>query len=281
MNKKRLENIKKSIVFIWRLEQRGDQIIENVNWTWTLIQINWISYLLTAKHVIAQINQKTWEVLEEYKNLMVFLNLKTEWKNTKVIELDKIKQQHDVKFIYHKDSKVDIALIPITINMKEDDVLMNTPEYTLNIEELMETDEAVYIWFQPWVSSLSKDGWVKPIIRKWNISRINEDKTYYIDWFVFPGNSWSPVFATSKYIKENDKWVAFWNDWNWGKMIWIINSYVPYQDTAYSKQTWKARVIFEENTGLSVATSVNIIKEIISYKKFIKQEKQLKKTQDS
>jgi predicted oxidoreductase (fatty acid repression mutant protein) len=61
-----------------------------------------------------------------------------------------------------------------------------------------------------------------------------------------------------------------------GKFIGIIGEYVPYREVAISAQTGRARVIFEENTGLSKVWSVDFIKEIIDSDKF---KEQLKKIQ--
>ncbi len=54
-------------------------------------------------------------------------------------------------------------------------------------------------------------------------------------------------------------------------LIGIIGQSVTYQEVARSTQTGRARVIFEENTGLSKVWSVDFIKEIIDSDKFKEQ----------
>jgi len=46
-------------------------------------------------------------------------------------------------------------------------------------------------------------------------------------------------------------------------LIGMVSGYVPYQDVAYSLQTKRPRVIFEENTGLAVVVPVDRIAEVV------------------
>ena len=51
----------------------------------------------------------------------------------------------------------------------------------------------------------------------------------------------------------------------------IVGAYLPYQDEAISRQTGELRVVFEENSGLSLVWSVNYLNEIIESDAFKKQ----------
>ena len=52
---------------------------------------------------------------------------------------------------------------------------------------------------------------------------------------------------------------------NTAHLIGIIKSYVPYRDVAVSQQTGRPRVIFEENSGLAAAHSVDCIEETLEF----------------
>ena len=46
-------------------------------------------------------------------------------------------------------------------------------------------------------------------------------------------------------------------------LIGILSAYIPYQDTLYSSQTGKMRMLQEENSGLTVVHPVDRIKEVV------------------
>lgn len=100
------------------------------------------------------------------------------------------------------------------------------------------------------------------------ISRIkdlfeNRSKDFVVDAFVFPGNSGGPVIS-----KPESMSIQGTKSSNQSSLIGIIKSYIPYSDIAVSQQTGKARIIFEENSGLSKAEPVeHIISTIEEAKK--------------
>lgn len=47
-------------------------------------------------------------------------------------------------------------------------------------------------------------------------------------------------------------------------LIGIVKGYVPYQDVAYSLQTMRPRITFEENSGLAAVHPVDYIQETIT-----------------
>ena len=87
----------------------------------------------------------------------------------------------------------------------------------------------------------------------------NRKTDYLIDASVFPGNSGGPVISCPSAISiqgtiPNDK----------ANLIGIVKAYLPYQDVAVSQQTGRARIVFEENTGLTIVESVDSINETIA-----------------
>lgn len=106
------------------------------------------------------------------------------------------------------------------------------------------------------------------ILRTGAVARIRDffegrNTDFIVDAFVFPGNSGGPVI-----MKPEMMGVPGTNINKEAKLIGLIKSYIPYRDTAISQQTGKPRIIFEENTGLSLVESVDsIIETIEEYEK--------------
>jgi S1-C subfamily serine protease len=92
--------------------------------------------------------------------------------------------------------------------------------------------------------------WVRPALDKTN-------SEFLIDTFIFPGNSGSPVFKPC-HISVPKGQVAT------DCLIGMVRAYLPYTDTAISRQTGKVRVSFEENSGLAVVIPVDSIQSAIA-----------------
>ena len=115
------------------------------------------------------------------------------------------------------------------------------------------------------------------ILRKGVIARIRDffekrSTDFVVDAFVFPGNSGGPVILKPEMIsitgtKANQN----------AALIGIIKSYITFQDVAYSKQTNKPRIIFEENSGLALVEPVDHIIETIAEDKAKLAKKELEK----
>lgn len=101
------------------------------------------------------------------------------------------------------------------------------------------------------------------ILRSGVIARIHDmlegySTDFIIDAPVFPGNSGGPVL-----IKPELTYITGTKPQNQSRLIGLVKSYIPYQDVAISPQTGRARVIFEENTGLTNVEPVDYIIETI------------------
>ena len=100
--------------------------------------------------------------------------------------------------------------------------------------------------------------------RSGTISRIRDlyekrSKDYVIDAFVFPGNSGGPVLS-----KPESMYLTGTKACTVSRLIGIIKNYIPYIDVAFSKQTQRPRITFEENTGLTLVEPVEHIIETIN-----------------
>jgi hypothetical protein len=262
MNKEALENIKKTVVFLGHVnpkqvsdEEKSYQI--SLCGTGFLLQIKRLFFLATAKHVIAKLD-KEGDIVKEIQGLHIFNNLKNG--TVRYSSVDAIKKKY--KIFYHPNKKVDLVLIPFPLNPENDDARVLSEDMFVNFEEVVETSDVFFVSYQPGISNLVTDTKVHPIIRKGSIARVNKNKTIYIDGSVFPGNSGSPVFILPSPIRYTSKGVNIGNDNIGGKFLGIISQYMPYSEVAISQQTGRPRIIFEENTGLSLLFSNEFVLEI-------------------
>ena len=206
------------------------------------------------------------------ENLHVFTFSKLEGK-IYAIKLSTIKESLNVDWIFHENNDIDLGLIPFGADPKLSDNLKITNNLFSKMEELSELDDVFYLSFQPGITIKNS---INPIIRKGMVSRINEDKTYFIDGFAFPGNSGSPVFFKPRNFKLTEKGLVLGVDPLNYHFVGIIGGFLPYKDPAVSVQTGRTRVIFEENTGLSKVWSVDYLNEIIESSQFKEQIEKLK-----
>lgn len=260
--------VKKSIVFIGKRSQNPltNEAINRFIGTGVLIRIQGINHIITAKHVI--IDTQTNDITKE---MGVFYNKKNG--NIGFVPLQEINESKGFKWIFHANPEVDLAIAPYTV-FAEQDVLLILEENLLTIENLFETKDVYFISYQPGLENPNK---IIPIIRKGAISLIKDDKSFYIDGFAFPGNSGSPVFVTPSPISFDYRGVRVGGDQYGGKMIGIISSYLPYNETAISMQTGRVMMVTQENTGLSEVWSIDLLKEICESDEFNSQIDAIKK----
>lgn len=270
---KLINEIKKTVVFLGKFEEKNGKKETRINATGFLVNIRNVYHLVTAKHVVMEVknNKFTGKLLDE--DMYAFYNIKIGGLGFRSIS--SIKKQYNINWIFHKTENVDVAIIPFPIEPKTDDIKVIPESLFLDVKRLFELYDIFFLSFQPGIKFENK---VTPIIRSGNISLMNNDKTFYIDASAFPGNSGSPVFLKPSPIRFDVGGITLGGDELGGKFIGIIGEYLPYQEVAISAQTGRPRVIFEENTGLSKVWSVFFINEIIDSDEFKKQlEKFIKK----
>ncbi len=262
--------IEKNIVFLGTIDNGNPTIFA----TGFLLEVEGFYHLITAKHVI--VKQESGKLTNEPidSNLIAFIHDKSGGIVTRSIS--DIKSM-GVKWIFHENSQVDIAVIPFPLNVKNEDFAVIPQTLFLPVDELYETYDVFFVSFQ---NQISQKNNLSPIFRTGMISIKNSDKTFYIDGNAFPGNSGSPVFLKSSMIRFNKggrTTTHVGGDPLGGKFLGIVGEYETYQEIAISAQTKRPRIIFEENTGLTKIWTVDYINEVINSGAFIKQIKQLKK----
>lgn len=104
-----------------------------------------------------------------------------------------------------------------------------------------------------------------PICRLGCISRVmdaflkqKEYPTFLVDAQVFPGNSGGPIVSRPEQLS-----IEGTPSNSSANLIGILSEYIPYQETLYSRQTGRARMIQEENSGLTVVHPVDRIMEVV------------------
>lgn len=262
---KLIGNLKKTIVFLGRLNKKNQP---EPYATGFLVTVQNIYHLVTAKHVIQ--DSKSGKLKDD--EMFAFYNLKEEGE-IYARNIGEFRKQSKNEWIFHNNRKVDIAIIPFPLSPETDDVKVISDESFLSPDKLFELYDIFFLSFQPGVVVTKR---LSPIFRTGTISRINDDKTFYVDAAAFPGNSGSPVFLKPSPIRFDEGGISVGPDKLGGKFIGIIGAYLPYKDVAISAQTGDVRVIFEENTGLSVVWSVSCIKTMLRSRRFLEQLENIK-----
>ena len=257
-------DLKKAVVFLGRINPDGKP---HIYATGFLVNVQGTSHLLTAKHVV--VNKLTGKMEDE--NLLAFFNFKGG--GVAVRPIADMKKKFAIDWIFHKDPKVDVAMLPFLINSAEDDVRIVSDNLFIDPKYLAELYDVFFLSYQPGIEPKGK---ITPIIRNGIISLINDDGSFYVDASVFPGNSGSPVFLKPSAVRFGEKGFIIGTDPIGGRFIGITGEYITSQELAISTQTGRPRVMFEENTGLSRVWSVIFIKEIINSDVF---KRQLKKVE--
>jgi len=217
--------------------------------TGVLIDVLGVPSLVTCKHVV---------VNEVHSLKKMFALITTNEGKVVKVRIDDIKQKWDIDWIFHEDDNVDVAILPIVL---DDRIKITTiPEDAfLDLTSVSDGDDLFILSFQP---GLPTDT-LKPIVRGGIIARLENNRLFYIDSNIFPGNSGSPVILKPSPISISERGIKI-SGTHLGKFIGICSAYIPYEDVAISLQTRRPRIIFEENTGLAQVWSIQAIRDIIS-----------------
>lgn len=231
-----------------------------------------IHLLVTAKHVIR--DPKSGNMTDD--DLLVFFNKKGGGYTSRSVKSLKAKNQ--VKWVLSKEPD-DMAVLPFHLD-KEMDVKVLRSDLFLTEDYVHELMDVFFVSYEP--PGIVVENQINPIMRRGMISKINKDRTIYIDGFAFPGNSGGPVFVKPVMPQYKSKPDGSplegqeFLDIMGGRLIGIIGKYIPYRDLAFSRQTGTARVSFEEHSGLSIVSSTDCLLEIFKSQEFLHQYKKLR-----
>ncbi len=251
------QDIKKSVVFLGEPGPTGPVIRA----TGFIIDVVNVTHLVTARHVLVDPKGKRVD-----ENLTVFFNLKSYGVSSRSI--NEVRRRLGIDWIIAGDGSSDIAMIPFGLNQIEDDVLRIPREIWKPVDQVLEATDLFFLAYQPGALPTNK---VAPVMRAGMVSRLNEDRTFYMDGPAFPGNSGSPVFIRPSPARFLQTGTVLGQDPLAFGFVGLVGEYITYQDIAISPQTGRPRVLFEENTGLTRVWSTDHLRELIDSTPFTNQ----------
>jgi S1-C subfamily serine protease len=169
----------------------------------------------------------------------------------------------------HTNPSVDVAVLSIDTKVLDERGLKYSffcsDDHSLTINDMQTNgiSEGDFLYVLGFPMGIVAEDRQHVILRQGVIARIRDlfekrSTDFIIDALVFPGNSGGPIVLIPEMVSVHGTQAN-----NKANLIGLIKSYIPYQDIAISQQTNKARVIFEENSGLSIAEPVDYILETI------------------
>lgn len=169
----------------------------------------------------------------------------------------------------HHRNDIDVAAININPNILEEEGMkfnfFRPDKHILHIEQMVEKGmaEGDFIYVLGFPMSLVNPDRQYVIVRLGSIARIRDvlekrRNDFIVDSFVFPGNSGGPVVSKPEILSiEGTKPIST------AYLIGIVSSFLTYPDVAISQQTKRKRIVFEENSGLSIVIPTDFIMETI------------------
>jgi hypothetical protein len=180
-----------------------------------------------------------------------------------------LKQNNKLLWTGHPDQNIDIAILPIRpdfLNEKKtkysffqsDDNVLNSKSA---LENGISEGDGIFLLGYPMGHIGKKQNYV--LVREGNIARIRDclqegEKTFIANILNFPGNSGGPLITKPDVVAITGTKV-----YSKSSLLGVTSAYIPYQDIAISQQTGRPRIIFEENSGLAIAYTVDCILETI------------------
>lgn len=212
--------------------------------TGVVVFYNKFSFLVTNNHVA------------KLPGLYLRLNLKANHNRLFRFQIDEVIFNTKEPWFY--SSEGDVAVIPISfptdnLGSNSIDVLAIGTSLFKKWDYPNEGDDVYILGFPIGIGTGQH---YSPVYRSGIIALKEKKNEFLIDANIYPGNSGGPVFMKpSIYDYRNN---SFGQNAP-GYLIGIVSSYLPYQDIAISQQTQRPRIIFEENSGLAVVYSTDVI----------------------
>ena len=173
-------------------------------------------------------------------------------------------------WFFHPNNGIDIAAVRLNAQLLKTagllDAFFSNDEFVANKEKLksigVAAGDGVFVLGFPMNLAGIQRNYV--IVRQGCIARISDmldgaSPDYLVDAFVFPGNSGSPVI-----LKPEIASISGTPTQSKAYLIGVVRLYQPYIDVAISPQTNRARISFEENSGLAEVLPTDYIDETIT-----------------
>ena len=202
-------------------------------------------FLITNRHVIG-----------DHKEMWVKFN-PTDETPTKDLQLTAVNSKGEPLWKTHADGKTDIAVTQLDAGYLQQNQLkyyfIENDHHVFDMKAVIDNDltEGDPLFVLGFPMGIVMDQRQHVICRAGSVARIRDYKEsrsqdILIDAFIFPGNSGGPVFtqphsASIKGTKQIGRC----------GLLGMVQSFLTYEDVAISAQTKKARIVFEDNTGLA------------------------------
>lgn len=243
---------------------RQDPNTPRVSWNATGFLVAWPLSEPEQGHWVFLVTNR--HVLSDLKVAVVRLNLDDQ------VSLDfevPLETEDGPSVIFHPNSEVDVgvvklsseSLLPENLQLR---VFLDKHRLPLRSAEAAELSEGDPVFVLGYPMGLVNQKRQYAICRSGSIARIrdffgSQNSTVLLDAPVFPGNSGGPVV-----LKPEVAGLAGRKVYTTSRLIGLVSSYVPYEETAVSLQTNLPRIIFQENSGLTVMVPIDYADEIIA-----------------
>lgn len=225
----------------------------------------WV-FLVTNRHVI-----------EGTTDILVRFNAQT-GKDPKTQRIPVEYPNKTIRWTVHPDSDMDVAVLLIDeflpqiekSGIKMSFILEGVHTTTLDemrSSEFSEGNDVFVLGFPLGLAGITQN---YVIVRQGMVARIRDwyskdTKSFLIDSLIFPGNSGGPVISKPVFVSYGDKPRID------SKLIGMVSGYLPYKDIAFSRQTGRPKISFEENSGLATVVPIDAIREtvLIAVEKYI------------
>jgi S1-C subfamily serine protease len=172
-------------------------------------------------------------------------------------------------WIGHNDDDVDVAVLLINGNVLHGvigpiNLFLDIPNtLPLNHAQATHLCEGDGIFLLGFPMGLVDQVQNLPVVRGGTLARIKDcragrEKSFLIDCQTFPGNSGGPVLLRPEAVS-----IANTTAVGACYLIGVVSGYITYRDVAVSKQTGRDKIVFEENSGLSIVFPVDTIRQTI------------------
>jgi hypothetical protein len=223
------------------------------------------SYFPTGTGIIIIYNKYIYIVTNQHiaklTDLFIRFNVKSSKNRNVRYSIDKMVKSSKAPWLVAPNSDVAIVLLtdyPEVMNVSDTlDIMPMGISLFKNWDYLNEGDD-IYILGFP--IGIGADEHYSPVYRSGIISLKENKNEFLIDANIYPGNSGGPVFMKPSIFDYRHNSMG---ETIPGYLIGIVSSYIPYNDIAISQQTQRPRIIFEENSGLAVVFSTDVILNLL------------------
>ena len=210
--------------------------------TGVLVKYRSVDFLVTNSHVAAT------------PNLFVRLNVRSPIRKSIRRSLDTLIAESGRPWM--NAPKADVSILSIShLSWSSSDTL-DHKAFGVSLfktwDYLQEGDDLYVLGFPMQIGTADH---YSPVYRSGIIALKQNKGEFLIDCNIYPGNSGGPVFLRPAIYDDR----ADSNEGRQASFVGIVSAYIPYTDVAISQQTQRPRVTFEENSGLAIAYSIDVV----------------------